>query len=180
MRRTNIFWATLPMTLCFVIVISVNIYVIKVILAQKSSVAPTVTLPPAPSTDQLELEAGGRGQEGRTIQKIQRKDEDPSMFYKVTTRLPEVATPGPQCLPLSSAHLATARTILKVNLQTLVTLSLCLPLNIVNVHIYLTDQTCFSRPHTDLPTLARLVGLSSLVSCICFPVMVRKKLANFN
>ena len=68
MRRTNIFWATLPMTLCFVIVISVNIYVIKVILAQKSSVAPTVTLPPAPSTDQLELEAG-QG-EGRTIQKI--------------------------------------------------------------------------------------------------------------
>ena len=80
MRRTNIFWATLPMTLCFVIVISVNIYVIKVILAQKSSVAPTVTLPPAPSTDQLELEAG-QG-EGRTIQKIQRMDEDPSMFYK--------------------------------------------------------------------------------------------------
>ena len=80
MRRTNIFWATLPMTLCFIIVISVNIYVIKVILAQKSSVAPTVTLPPAPSTDQLELEAG-QG-EGRTIQKIQRMDEDPSMFYK--------------------------------------------------------------------------------------------------
>ena len=80
MRRTNIFWATLPMTLCFIIVISVNIYVIKVILAQKSSVAPTVTLPPAPSTDQLGLEAG-QG-EGRTIQKIQRMDEDPSMFYK--------------------------------------------------------------------------------------------------
>ena len=100
--------------------------------------------------------------------------------YKVTTRLPEVATPVTQCLPLSSVHLATARTILKVNLQTLVTLSLCLPLNIVNVHIYLTDQTCFTRPHTDLPTLARLVGLSSLVSCICFPIMVRKKLANFN
>ena len=121
MQTHNLFWATLPMCACCGLVIFVTIYVVKTIIHQQAAVAPVINLPSSSSSRQeaatdtsaTEFELGYKtldepGVETRRVEnKILRKNDDPNMFFRVTTTPP--LTPQPQCLPISNQHLVTAR-----------------------------------------------------------------------
>ena len=68
--------------------------------------------------------------------------------------------------------------VLRANVETLCMLTLMIPLNIVNIYVYITSESCSSNPD-QLPTLARFIGVFSVISTACYPFLISKKLANF-
>ena len=73
--------------------------------------------------------------------KIRRDETNPHMFYRNTEQ--EQTVPPPPCHPVPRISLnKTARRILSVNLQTLCLLLFVTPLNILNVYIFITEDSC--------------------------------------
>ena len=50
-RRNNFYWVTIPMCLSYTIVLSVTVYVLKIIARQQAAVAPTVHIPHLSTSD---------------------------------------------------------------------------------------------------------------------------------
>ena len=72
---------------------------------------------------------------------IRRDETNPHMFYRNTEQ--EQTVPPPPCHPVPRISLnKTARRILSVNLQTLCLLLFVTPLNILNVYIFITEDSC--------------------------------------
>ena len=72
---------------------------------------------------------------------IRRDETNPHMFYRNTEQ--EQTPPPPPCHPVPRISLnKTARRILSVNLQTLCLLLFVTPLNILNVYIFITEDSC--------------------------------------
>ena len=64
---------------------------------------------------------------------------------------PEPRPPPPACLPVPGIPLnKSARRILSVNLQTLCLLIFVTPLNILNVYIFITEDSCDKNPELSL------------------------------
>ena len=72
---------------------------------------------------------------------IRRDETNPHMFYRNPDR--EQTPPPPPCHPVPRISLnKTARRILSVNVQTLCLLLFVTPLNILNVYIFITEDSC--------------------------------------
>ena len=72
---------------------------------------------------------------------IRRDETNPHMFYR--NKEQEQTAPPPPCHPVPRISLNnTARRILSVNLQTLCLLLFVTPLNILNVYIFITEDSC--------------------------------------
>ena len=113
------------------------------------------------------------------IETVERKTTDPNMFYKVKKIAPTSKFAWiPSCsFDTSVFPLETAKTILSVNLQVLCTLSLYIPVNIVNVWIFISGNSCQNDP--DLINRIRVFGILPLVSVIVYPFIVKKKFEHY-
>ena len=112
-------------------------------------------------------------------EKVQRKTEDPNMFYRVTVRsTPRTSRVAPlACLPAPNISLSeTATTILKLNVQTLCLFLLTIPINVINFYVFVTDKSCQIEP--DLPFFVRQFGLLSVITVVFYPYLIYKKLEN--
>ena len=106
--------------------------------------------------------------------KVCRLNSNPNMFYKTQVETNVQC----QCLqPFNHQSFQVAKKILNVNIQTMVTLLLFLPMNIFYVYIYFTGVTCNSSPWL-IPYLKSAGFLQFGVFSVLYTIIVSKKLKN--
>ena len=113
------------------------------------------------------------------IETVERKTADPNMFYKVTKVAPTSKFRWiPSCtFDTSVFPLETAKTILSVNLQVLCVLAFYIPVNCVNVYIFISGNSCAKDP--DLIERIRIYGALPLFSIFVYPFIVMKKFDHY-
>ena len=113
------------------------------------------------------------------IETVERKTADPNMFYKVTKVAPTSKFRWiPSCtFDTSVFPLETAKTILSVNLQVLCVLAFYIPVNCVNVYIFISGHSCAKDP--DLIERIRIYGALPLFSIFVYPFIVMKKFDHY-
>ena len=109
---------------------------------------------------------------------IQRKDDNPHMFYRVQT-IPD-PQPTPPCVipPPALNLLRTTRTIVKMNIISLISIGLMLPVNIINIYVFITGASCETDFEFFLNT--RYVLFYTLVCVILYPFLIQRKLHHFS
>ena len=92
-RRNNIFYKTIPMSVCIIIVSYTSIYVFKVVLKLQASVTPVVNIPISAAVNNSDHQtndnnvanSGGDGDSFQQILSVKRLDSNPHLFYKVVS-----------------------------------------------------------------------------------------------
>ena len=98
------------------------------------------------------------------------------MFFKVTLEHPRSTVSNAWLPPLPHIS-STAKIILKVNLQTLCIVLLLTPINVARTYVYVSEDSCEDNPQ--LMHVIRYLGILSIISSLCYPLLVYKKLENF-
>ena len=116
----------------------------------------------------------------RTVEKpfiILRNDSNTHIFYKKTKRRPE-GNIILSCIPPSGQNiLKKAKIVLVNNLMTFCILMMMLPNYVMNLVVYLEDKVCDENVGFKYPGL--ITGIISLISHLCIPFLVKKKLSRF-
>ena len=121
---------------------------------------------------------GSSGSSAINKENIQRKDDNPHMFYRVPT-VPD-PQPTPACVipPPALNLLRTTRTIVKMNIISLISIGLMLPVNIINIYVFITGASCETDFEFFLKT--RYVFFYMLVCVILYPFLIQRKLHHFS
>ena len=203
--QSNFYWSVIPMCLCGGVVFVVTLYVMRVIIKHQSSVTPVVSIPKTEDRSEISnavvsatisvkvnmrclKERSTMTTEGesldevvtpRIVEKIRRTNDDPNMFFKVSTVKPMSPEPPIPCFPIPELmNLTLAKTMLKANVQTICMLMLMIPFNALNVYIFVTNESCSTDPN--FINISRFVVCFSIISSIFYPYLIQKKLDNFN
>ena len=172
-KKNNALYFTFPTTLSMATVIIVSSYAMRLILKIHSEVRPAVNENHPPASANI-----------RTISKsvesinIMRKDSNPHLFFKkaMPRRMSEENISS--CIPPSGQNiLEKAKIVVRNNLMTFCILMMMLPNYVMNLAVYLEDKVCDEDVGFKYPGI--ITGLISLVSHLCIPFFVRKKLAKF-
>ena len=154
-------------------VIIVSSYAMRLVLKIHSEVRPAVNDNHPPTSATI-----------RTISKsvedfdIMRNNSNPHLFYKKAKRRSEENIIISSCIPPSGQNiLEKAKIVVVNNLMTFCILMMMLPNHVMNLAVYLEDKVCDENVGFKYPGL--IIGTISLVSHLCFPFLVRKKLAKF-
>lgn len=204
-HRNNFYWSVIPMCLSGVVVFGVTLYVMKVIIKHQSLETPVVIIPKTkeekygiseavssatisaqvtfkcPRSESINENGEIRNETitPRIIEKIQRKNDDPNMFFKVSTVKPMMPEPPIPCFPIPELmNLTLAKTMLKANVQTICMLMLMIPFNALNVYTFVTNKSCSTDPN--FISVSRFVAAFSVISSIFYPYLIKMKLDNFN
>ena len=90
-RRNNVFYYTIPMCVCVIVVSCTSIYVFKVVMKLQASVSPVVNLQPTANIMEHPADKddnNGVEEDERAFQKIntvERLNSNPHLFYKVVS-----------------------------------------------------------------------------------------------
>ena len=171
-KKNNALYFTLPTTLAMATVIIVSLYAMKLILKKHSEVRPVVNLIPPPSSNVRTI--------SRKVESfdIQRKDSNPYIFYKEEKkRIPEKNIILSFIPPSGQNILEKAKIVFVNNLMTFCILMMMLPNYVTNVVVYLEDKVCDENVGFKYPGV--ITGTISLISHLCLPFFVMKKLSRF-
>ena len=117
-----------------------------------------------------------RAKESRKTDLIRRDEANPHMFYRNPDHKP--TPPPPPCHPVPRISLnKSARRILSVNLQTLCLLLFVTPLNILNVYIFITEDSC--DKNESLSSIGKICTSVAAISGIVYLCISWKKLNKF-
>lgn len=146
LNPNNVFWRTIPVSIVQIVILSVTLYICKVISHLQES---NSNLRPSLTTNVNEEETPNDYIEGNN--QIRRTNSNPNMFYRhsVCQSLEEDAPKSNDngCFPITQEFYDFAKRSLNVNLQTLILSILMIPMNVLWVYIYITGESC----ETQLP-----------------------------
>ena len=115
--------------------------------------------------------------EGHVIvnENIQRQNDHPHMFYrvKIVTRQPSPCILPPPAIAL----LKTAKTAVKVNVISLISIGLMIPENLISIYVFMTGANCDTDIQFFLNT--RIVLFYVLICTLLYPFLICKKLSHF-
>lgn len=109
-----------------------------------------------------------------TVTETRRINSDPNMFFKVKEQRRNDEQVPPVCFP-SPVQLSTAWKILNVNLLSLCTLLLYLPLSTVFTYIFISGRTC-----DEILVPSILTGVSNMIFNVLYLMLVHRKLNKFS
>ena len=149
-KRNNALFFTFPMTLVFIIVLIVSSYSMRLILKTSFEISPVVNLNYAP----------------RNCKPV-----------NTISRTVETVQPGETHFQQSpnTTILDKSKVILVNNIFTLCILLMTVPNYVMNLIVYLEDKVC----DKDLMMYGKIFGRISLISIICRPFFIVKKLSKF-
>ena len=169
-KKNSALYFTIPTTLTMTTVIIVSSYAVRLYMKIHSEVRPAVNNSNPPANI-------------RTISKsvqsfdIVRNNSNPDLFYKKGRRRPEENIIS-SCIPPSGQNiLEKAKIVVMNNLMTFCIITMMLPNYMMNLFVYLEDKVCDENVGFKYPGL--ITGIISLISHLCIPFFVRKKLAKF-
>ena len=172
-KKNNALYFTFPTTLSMATVIIVSSYAMRLVLKIHSEIRPAVNDNHPPASANI-----------RTISKsvedfdIMRNNSNPHRFYKKAKRRSEENIIISSCVPPSGQNiLEKAKIVVVNNLMTFFILMMLVPNYVMNLVVYLEDKVCDENVGFKYPGL--ITGIISLVSHLCIPFFVRKKLAKF-
>ena len=170
-KKNNALYFTLSASLAMATVIIVSSYSMKLILKIHSEVSPVVTLnhPPASKIKTI----------SKSVESfdIMRNDSNPHLFYK-RAKIRQEGTMILSCVPPSGQNiLKKAKIVLINNLMTFCILMMLLPHYVMDLVVYLEDKDCDENLGFEVPR--RLIGIISIISNLCIPFFVMKKLSKF-
>ena len=180
-KKNNALYFTFSTTLAMATVLIVSSYSMKLILKIHSEVSPVVNLNHPPVSTNV-----------RTLSKavesfdILRNDSNPHLFYKtkIKNKMIKKTKIRPEenillsCVPPSGQIiLEKAKIVLVNNLMTFCILMMMLPNCVMDLVVYLEDKVCDENLGFEVP--GRITGFISLLSNICIPFFVMKKLSKF-
>ena len=168
-KKNNALYFTLSATLAMATVLIVSSYSVKLILKIHSEVSPVVNINHFPASENV-----------RTISRsvesfdIRRNDSNPHIFYKKAKRWTEENHILSCVPPLGQNILEKAKLVLINNLMTFCIMMTMLPNVVMDLVANLEEQFC-DENHV----YGKITGLVSLVSHLCIPFFVMKKLSRF-
>ena len=180
-KKNNALYFTFSTTLAMATVLIVSSYSMKLILKIHSEVSPVVNLNHPPVSTNV-----------RTLSKavesfdILRNDSNPHLFYKtkIKNKIIKKTKIRPEenillsCVPPSGQIiLEKAKIVLVNNLMTFCILMMMLPNCVMDLVVYLEDKVCDENLGFEVP--GRITGFISLLSNLCIPFFVMKKLSKF-
>ena len=186
-RKNNIYWRTIPFTICVIITLIVSGYLIKTVFNQskvsprngticrKIPLAPPAP-PPSPVSTFSEYEkVRGKGNKSKEIDNvIKRINSNPHMFFRLKINRQQITVLNILNAP-KYPLLQNAKRALNVNLISLSTLLVLMPINMANIYTFFSDATC-----TDLTAKGwYLLAFSSFCNIVSIPFMIEKKLDKF-
>ena len=171
-KKNDALYYTFSTTLTMATVIIVSAYSMKLILKLHSEVRPIVNLNHPPASKNV-----------RTISRkvesfdILRDNSNPYLFYKkAKTRQDENIIIS--CVPpIVPNVLEKAKIVFVNNLMTVFILMMLLPNYVMNLIVYLEDKVC--DENLGFKVSGKIAGTISLVSHLCIPFFVMKKLSKF-
>ena len=168
-KKNNALYFTFSTILALATVIMVSLYSVKLILKIHSEVSPVVNLNHPPAFTKVKTISS-------SVESfdIRRKDSNPHIFYKKAKRWTEENRILSCVPPLGQNILEKAKLVLMNNLMTLCIVTMMLPNCVMNLVVYLEDQVCDENLWS-----GRITGMVSLVSHLCIPFFVMKKLSRF-
>ena len=114
-----------------------------------------------------------RAKESRKTDLIRRDEANPHMFYRNPDH--KQTPPPPPCHPVPRISMnKSARRILSVNLQTLCLLLFVTPLNILNVYIFISEDSC--EKNESLSSVGKICTSVAAISGIVYLCISWKKL----
>ena len=171
-KKNNALYFTFSTTLAMATILIVSSYSMKLVLKMHSEVSPVVNLnhPPV-STNVRTL--------SKTVESfdILRTDSNPHLFYKTAKIRPEENTLVSCVPPIGQNILEKAKIVLVNNLMTFCILMMMLPNFVMNLVVYIDDKDCDENLGFEVP--GRITGIISLLSHLCIPFFVMKKLSKF-
>ena len=88
-RRNNVFYFTIPMSVCVIVVSFTSIYVFKVVMKLQASVSPIVNLQPTVNnlaTDKVDNDKNAKDEVAfQKVNTVERLNSNPHLFYKVAS-----------------------------------------------------------------------------------------------
>ena len=105
--------------------------------------------------------------------KIKRTTNDPDVFVRVPTVVRHQESRSRDLTRYLTLEMA--RKILAVNLQTLWTMVLMIPMNILNIYTFATKSTCSTNPEF-FQTYGKFFIISAAISSIVFFLIAERKL----
>ena len=171
-KKNNALYFTFSTTLAMATVLIVSSYSMKLILKIHSEVNPVGNLNHPPASTNV-----------RTISRavesfdILRNDSNPHLFYKRVKMRPDENIILSCVPPLGQNILEKAKIVLVNNLMTFCILMMMLPNYVMDLALYLEDKVCDEDLGFEVP--GQISGIISLLSNLCLPFFVMKKLSKF-
>ena len=171
LRKNNIFWITLPTLVSMIIILTVSGYLIRVILKQ-SKINPVEIQNPQ---NQMSKKPSQKSVLRQNEEAIERRNENPHMFFKVQKppNQTERVVAKSNIFPL----LNVAKKCLSVNLLSLCILLSMVPMNSLNMYVFMTNTSCPSDQNTQM--ILKSVALSGGLMVLIVPYLTEKKLDQF-
>ena len=132
-----------------------------------------------------QIDAGnmeGTQDPGQRNESIQRRDDNPFMFYRVPPPPPHSPPPPGQCLPPAALDtLLNIKKCLKLNLISLITIGFVMPENIVFIYTFATDigDICGCEEGGVKTAVDFIIYPLTYLFGIIHPFLIKKKLDNF-
>ena len=171
-KKNNALYFTFSTTLTMATVIIVSAYSMKLILKLHSEVRPIINLNHPPSSKNV-----------RTISRrvesfdIFRDNSNPHIFFK-KAKIRQDENFIISCVPpIVPNVLEKAKIVFVNNLMTFCILMMMLPNYVMNLIVYLEDKVC--DENLGFKVSGKIAGIISLVSHLCIPFFVMKKLSKF-